>query len=85
MRLLAANTGAGFTDFIYTLSYPFVAPFQTVFNQTNIVNGSVFEWTTLLAMFVYFLIGAGIARLLAMGRPVSTVEAHDHLVEQDPV
>ena len=85
LRLLAANPGAGFTDFIYTLSYPFVAPFQTVFSQTFITNGSVFEWTTLLAMFVYFLIGAGIARLLAMGRPVSTVEAHDHLVEQDPV
>jgi len=85
LRLLAANPAAGFTDIIYTITSPFVAPFVAVFSPTYITNGSVFEWTTLLAMFVYFLIGAGLARLLAMGRPVSSYEAREHLVEQDSV
>ncbi|MEK7183009.1 MAG: YggT family protein [Patescibacteria group bacterium] len=85
MRLLAANPAADFTDVIYTITSPLVAPFVAVFSPTYLASGSVFEWTTLLAMFVYFLIGAGLARLLAMGRPVSSYEAREHLVEQDSV
>jgi hypothetical protein len=85
LRLLAANPAAGFTDFIYTLSYPLVAPFLAVFSPTFVTSGSVFEWTTLLAMFVYFLVGSGLVKLFAMGRPVNTYEAHDRLETQDPV
>lgn len=85
LRLLAANPAAGFTDFVYTISYPFVAPFVAVFSPTYLTNGSVFEWTTLLAMFVYLLIGMALTRLLAMGRPVTTYEARERLVDQDPV
>ncbi len=83
LRFLGANPGAGFTQFIYGITYPFVAPFLAVFRPTYITSGSVFEWTTLLAMFVYLLVGVGIIRLLAMGRPVSTLEAHEHLVQED--
>src|SRR5687767_9066488 len=75
LRLLGANSGAGFTSFIYDVTFPFVAPFLNVFGITRGVEGSVFEWTTLLAMMVYWLIAAAIVRLFVMGRSVSTPEA----------
>src|SRR5664280_1107750 len=62
LKLLAANPSAGFSSFIYNVSYPFTAPFLTVFHITQ-VEGSIFEWTTLLAMFVYWLIAWGIVKL----------------------
>ncbi len=74
LRLFAANTSAGFTSFIYTLSYPFFAPFLNVFSTTK-VEGNVFEWTTLLAMFVFWLIAWGIVKLFFMSKTVSTPEA----------
>ncbi len=83
LRLLGANPSAGFTDFVYTLSYPFVVPFQAVFQNTAATRGNVFEWTTLLAMLVYYLVALGIIRLLAMGRPVSATEAETELRAQE--
>lgn len=82
LKLLAANPNAGFTDFIYSVSAIFVAPFQAVFRNAA-VQGSVFEWTTLLAMVIYYFIAWGILRLLVMGKPVSDVEADTKLSAQD--
>lgn len=82
LRLLGANSAAGFTSFIYTLSYPFAAPFLNVFRITR-VEGSVFEWTTLLAMVVYWIIAAGVIRLFLMGRDVSTPEAAAKLDKEE--
>jgi len=82
LKLLGANPGAGFSNFIYALSYPFAAPFLAVFKMTRI-EGSIFEWTTLLAMLVYWLIAWGIIKLLVMGKPVSTPEAAVKLDRQD--
>ena len=74
LKLLAANAGAGFTSFIYNTSYPFATHFLSVFRVTR-VEGAVFEWTTLLAMLVYWLIAWGIVRLFFMSKSVSTPEA----------
>ena len=82
LKLLGADAGAGFTSFIYGVTHIFVAPFLGVFNISQ-VDGSVFEWTTLLAMLVYWVIAMGIVKLLLMGRSVSTKEAARSLDEQD--
>ena len=74
LKLLAANPGAGFSNFIYGVSYPFATPFLNVFHVTRI-EGSIFEWTTLLAMLVYWLIAWGIIKLFFMSKSVSTPEA----------
>ena len=74
LKLLAANPGAGFTAFIYNASYILAAPFLSVFRVSR-VEGSIFEWTTLLAMLVYLLIGWGIIKLFFMSKSVSTPEA----------
>ncbi len=74
LKLLGANPDAGFTNFIYGATHIFAAPFIDVFSVTY-QNGSIFEWTTLLAMFVYWLIAMGIINLFLMGKTVSTPEA----------
>jgi hypothetical protein len=39
------------------------------------VQGSIFEWTTLLAMLVYWMVALAIVNLFAMSKTVSTPEA----------
>lgn len=84
LKLIAANAAAPFTQFVYNLSYPFAAPFLNVVRSAR-ASGSIFEWSTLLAMLVWWLVAYGILKLLAMSRPVGTVEAHRHLEEQEPM
>lgn len=81
LRLAGANPYAGFTNFVYSVSYPFAQPFIAVF-QVSVVGDKVFEWTTLLAMLVYFLIALGIVSLLTMSKTVSTPEAAQKLDEE---
>lgn len=82
LKLLGANQEAGFSNLIYTLSYPFAAPFLGVFNQSAI-SGSVFEWTTLLAMAIYALVAWALIKLFVMSKAVSTPEAAVKLDQQD--
>lgn len=80
LKLLQANPGAIFTDIIYATSGVFAWPFMAVFNNSS-VSGSVFEWTTLLAMLVYWLVALGIIKFFIMSKSVSTREADERLVE----
>lgn len=82
LKLLGANSAAGFTSFIYGVTQPFAAPFLSVFKITR-VEGSIFEWTTVLAMLVYWLIAMAIVKLFLMGKTVSTPEAAGKLDNQD--
>jgi hypothetical protein len=82
LKLLGANPAAGFTSFIYGVTQMFAAPFLSVFKISS-VQGSVFEWTTLLAMLVYWLIALAIVKLFVMGKTVSTPEAAAKLNNQD--
>lgn len=82
LKFLGANPGAGFTSFIYGITYVFTAPFLTVFRITRI-EGSIFEWTTLLAMLVYWIVALGIIKLLFMGKTVSTPEAADKMNKEE--
>lgn len=82
LKLLAANPNAGFSSFIYKITYIFAAPFLNVFGISQI-EGSVFEWTTLLAGLVYWLIAFGIIKLFLMSKTVSTPEAAVKLENQE--
>ncbi len=82
LKLLGANPGAGFTSFIYGVTHIFAAPFLNVFRISQ-VAGKVFEWTTLLAMLVYWIVALGIIKLFLMSKDVSTPEAATKLNEQE--
>lgn len=83
LKLLGANPSAGFSAFVYGVTYIFATPFLAVFHNTRIVAGSVFEWTTILAMFVYWVIAIAIIKLFLMGKTVSTLEAAAKLDTQE--
>ena len=82
LKLFGANPLAGFTSFIYGITRPFVVPFLSVF-KISVVAGSIFEWTTILAMIVYWIIAWAIIRLFLIGKTVSTPEAAAKLDSQD--
>jgi len=81
LKFLDANPSAGFTSFIYSLTYVFVTPFLNVFH-ISFVGNSIFEWPTLLAMLVYWLIALAIVALLVGGKTVSTPEAAQKLNQE---
>lgn len=82
LKLLVANPNAGFSNFIYAVTGWLAAPFLTVFGISQ-VSGVIFEWTTLLAMLVYWLIAFAIIKLLLIGKSVSTPEAATKLNAQE--
>jgi len=55
LGLLGANPAAGFAQFIYGITGPFMAPFAGLFGQPR-YEGSVFEFNSLVAIIVYSLI-----------------------------
>ena len=84
LKLLGANPGDGFTEIVYTLSSIPLAPFRFVFSN-NAVGGSVIEWSTLLAMAVYWVLVWGIVKLVLIPRTVDTRRAEDAIEKQDTV
>lgn len=81
LRLIGANPNAGFVEFIYAIAGPFVAPFNNIVRNARI-EGSVFDWNTLIAMAVYWIAAWAIVRLFFMGRPVTEAEA-DYEIRRD--
>ncbi|MBI4086772.1 YggT family protein [Candidatus Kaiserbacteria bacterium] len=82
LKLFGANAAASFTSLIYGTTHVFAAPFLNVFRMTQ-VSGNIFEWTTLLAMLVYWMIAVGVIKLFLMGKTVSTPEAAVKLNSQE--
>jgi|SwirhisoilCB2_FD_contig_61_10043685_length_709_multi_2_in_0_out_0_1 uncharacterized protein YggT (Ycf19 family) len=70
-ELLAANPNAGFSNLIYTITAPLVAPFQGVF-PTPQSHGSILDLAAVLAIIVYALLTWGIARVFELIRRRST-------------
>ena len=70
LKALAANPLSGFTNLIYTLSAPLVAPFVGIF-RTTVTQGSVVEWSTIVAILVYLVLAWGIVYLLDLFLPLT--------------
>jgi hypothetical protein len=85
LLLFGANPEAGFVDLVYTLSAPFMVPFEAVFGATETRIGSVFDWNTLLAIIVYAVIGWGVTSLIrnAGYSSATTVEEVEQVQQAD--
>ncbi len=68
LELLGANPAAGFAQFIYTITNPFLAPFVGLFGTAR-SGGSVFDVSILVAILVYALIAWVLVKIvwLVMG------------------
>lgn len=71
LLLVGANAASPAVAWVYTWSGPFAEPFAGMFGQHVTVAGpgvvyqSVFDWTTLIALVVFALIGGILVRILA--------------------
>ena len=65
LKLLGANTGAAFTQWIYNVTDFFLAPFHNLLPAIG-NNQSVLEMSVVVAILVYALIGWVMARLIAI-------------------
>lgn len=63
LRLAGASVASSFVGFVYAITGVFVLPFQGIFQQAY-APGSVFEPSTIVAIFVYMLLAWGIVRLV---------------------
>lgn len=68
LALLAANLSNGFAHLIFSVTYPFVAPFFGLFGYQFQYGVSHFEIETLVAMAVYALIGWVIVKIALIAR-----------------
>lgn len=82
LLLFGANSAAGFVQLVYAVSDIFMAPFVTIF-RTQRVNGSTFEWSALVAIAVYALIGWGLLALIRALTPREYVEDVEEVRESD--
>lgn len=77
LKLAGANPNGGFTNFVYGLSDPFAGPFLNTFYATpnqGAVTTSFFEWSTLVAGFVYALVAWGLVKLMQLMKPTNPEE-----------
>jgi hypothetical protein len=63
LRMMAANPGNPFANFIYTVSNVFLWPFQTLVNNPG-SEGVVLEVSSIIAMIVYLLLAWVFVELL---------------------
>lgn len=69
LALLGANLDNAFASFMYSISDPLVAPFRGLLQISEFQAGvSRFEIETLLAGFIYLLIGWGIVKAVELAR-----------------
>ncbi|MBI2029067.1 YggT family protein [Candidatus Gottesmanbacteria bacterium] len=81
LKALGANPSSGFANLIYALSDPLASPFSGIFRIT-VSEGAVFEWSTVIAGFVYALIAFGITELLQLVKPTTPEEVEQNVDNQ---
>jgi hypothetical protein len=82
LKALGANPNAGFSEFIYGLSAPFVAPFVGLFSSPT-YGASVLELHSIVAILVYALLAWLLAKLvwLLFGEARSAVKTRASKVD----
>lgn len=70
LKALGANPDSGFTNFIYVITSPFSLPFKGIL-QSSTANGSILEWSTIVAGIVYYLLAWGFIYLLDLVYPIT--------------
>jgi len=65
LKVLGANTAVAFTQFMYGVTDPFLAPFHGIL-PTFVSGRMILETSALFAILIYGLIGIALARLVAI-------------------
>jgi uncharacterized protein YggT (Ycf19 family) len=81
LKLLGANAYSGFTNFIYAVSEPFTSPFTGILG-TSVSQNMVLEWSTLIGMVVYVIVGYGVVAFLQFVKPTNPTEVEQTVDSQ---
>ena len=65
LRIADANGANAIIHFIYMLSDILLVPFRTIFPKM-VIERSVFEWSTIIAMVLYAVLGSLIVKFIAI-------------------
>ena len=67
LSAIGANPGNAFAAVVFGLSHPFAAPFLTLFGSNPSLGvGQSFQFPLLVAMLIYALLAAFVARMLRL-------------------
>lgn len=66
LLLLGASQESAFVDFVYAISGFFAWPFYGIFSYQPSYGQSTFELSSVIAIIVYALIAAGLAKLFTL-------------------
>ena len=82
-KLIGVNPGNTFASFLYTLTDFFVRPFASL-TGAPAAAGMVFEFSTILAMIIYALVGWALVRIVYVlfYRPRGPVSVKQTIVDQ---
>jgi len=71
LHAVGANPDNGFANFIYAITWPFVALFSNLFTNPALSSTAVLELTTVVSMIVWAIVAwlVGRAMWLALSRP----------------
>lgn len=70
LRLFGANPNNTFANLVYSLSDVFMIPFRGIFPTTSL-EGFVFDWSVLVAMIAYAIVGYLVILLFSSLAPKS--------------
>ncbi len=70
LKMLGADSQVGFTNLIYTITYPLAGPFSGVVGA-SISGSSMIEWSTIIAGIVYLCIAWGFIYLMDLIYPIT--------------
>lgn len=84
LRMLGANSTAGFVRLVYGVSDVFMAPFRTIFG-TGRVSGATFEWSALVAIAIYALVAWGLVALIGAVSPREHAETVERVETDEDV
>lgn len=73
LKALGANPFSGFASLVYMISDPFALPFYGIF-RISVVEGQVFEWSTIVAGVVYLIIAYGLIEFMQFLKPTTPQE-----------
>ena len=84
LKILDANADTAFVRLVYDASAVFMAPFNAVF-ATQRFAGARVEWSALVAIAVYALIGWGVVELIHAVSPRRSAETIERVVKDDDI
>lgn len=76
LKAIGSNPLSGFVAFIYSLTDPLALPFQGIV-RNYVTNTSVFEWGTIIALFVYVAVASAVVYLFQLIKPVTPEEVNE--------